>query len=103
MRLVLFLLFILNFLPRRAYASGICGAFTAINMFGATKLYPFFVDNLGFHGTFWMYGAVMVLEVVYGSLSIPENKGQSLVKTEDKMTSGADKVYHNKVTYDEKV
>ena len=45
----------------------------------------------------------MVLEVVYGSLSIPENKGQSLVKTEDKMASGADKVYHNKVADDEKV
>eukprot|EP00092_Neocalanus_flemingeri_P030885 GFUD01033541.1.p1 GENE.GFUD01033541.1~~GFUD01033541.1.p1 ORF type:complete len:513 (+),score=81.63 GFUD01033541.1:247-1785(+) len=71
----------------RSYASGICGACTAINMFGATKLYPYFVDGLGFHGTFWMYGGVMLIEVVYGALSIPENKGQSLVKTEDKMIS----------------
>jgi len=76
----------------RSYASGICGACTAINMFGATKLYPYFVDYLGFHGTFWMYGGVMLIEVLYGALSIPENKGQSLVKTEDKMNkSGKDK------------
>ena len=71
----------------RAYASGICGACTAINMFGATKLYPLLVDSLGFYGTFWMYGLVMLVEVVYGAISIPENKGQSLVKTEDKMSA----------------
>ena len=27
----------------------------------------------------------MVILVMYGALSLPENKGQSLVKTEDKM------------------
>jgi len=69
----------------RSYASGICGACTAINMFGATKLYPHFLESLGFHGTFWMYGCVMVIEVIYGALTLPENKGLSLVKTEDKM------------------
>ena len=56
-------------------------------MFGATKLYPYFIDIFGFHGTFWLYGLVMVVEVVYGAISLPENKGQSLVKTEDKMIS----------------
>ena len=56
-------------------------------MFGATKLYPYFVDWMGFHGTFWMYGCVMVVEVIYGAISLPENKGQSLVKTEAKMTN----------------
>eukprot|EP00092_Neocalanus_flemingeri_P048118 GFUD01054805.1.p1 GENE.GFUD01054805.1~~GFUD01054805.1.p1 ORF type:complete len:117 (+),score=23.50 GFUD01054805.1:3-353(+) len=75
----------------RAYASGLCGAFTAVNMFGATKLYPYCVDWLGFHGTFWMYGAVMLVEVIYGAISIPENKGQSLVKTEEKMINSEEK------------
>merc|ERR1712192_113390 len=69
----------------RSYASGICGACTSVNMFGATKLYPWFLQNLSFSGTFWMYAGVMAFQVLYGSLSIPENKGQSLVKTEDKM------------------
>ena len=34
-----------------------------------------------------MYGCVMVVEVIYGAISLPENKGQSLVKTEAKMTN----------------
>ena len=75
----------------RSYASGICGACTAVNMFGATKLYPYFVEGLGFYCTFWMYGVVMCIEVVYGAISIPENKGQSLVKTEDKMINSGKK------------
>ena len=58
---------------------------TAINMFGATKMFPFFLDSMGFHGTFWMYGGVLVFEVTYAAFILPENKGQSLVKTEDKM------------------
>ena len=53
--------------------------------------YPYFVEGLGFYGTFWMYGVVMCIEVVYGAISIPENKGQSLVKTEDKMINNGKK------------
>jgi len=68
----------------RSYASGICGAATAINTFGATKLFPSFQSLLGFHGTFWFFGAVMFFSMVFGAISIPENRGQSLVKTEDK-------------------
>ena len=79
----------------RSYASGICGACTAVNMFGATKLYPWFLQNLSFSGTFWMYAGVMAFQVVYGGFSIPENKGQSLVKTEDKMLNIA--TYQNTI------
>ena len=64
-------------------------------MFGATKLYPWFLQNLSFSGTFWMYAGVMAFQVLYGGLSIPENKGQSLVKTEDKMLNIA--TYENTI------
>ena len=84
-------------IPFRSYASGLCGAFTAVNMFAATKLYPFFVESLGFYGTFWMYGGVMLLEVIYGALSIPENAGQSLVKTEEKMARQEEKKVDSKI------
>lgn len=53
----------------RSYASGICGACTAVNMFGATKLYPWFLDNLTFPGTFWMYTGVMAFQVVKGVIT----------------------------------
>ena len=64
-------------------------------MFGATKLFPWLVDSLGFQGTFWMYGGVMAIEVLYGAASIPENKGESLVKTEDKMLNLAGEAHCN--------
>ena len=54
-------------------------------MFGSTKLFPHFVDSLGFSGTFWLFSFVMSIEVIYAALSIPENRGESLVRTEDKM------------------
>ena len=73
----------------RAHATGICGALQAVNVFGSSKLFPFFTDSLGNSGTFWLYGAVMMVEVVYGALILPENKGQSLVETEDKMAGGS--------------
>ena len=84
-------------IPCRSYASGLCGAFTAVNMFAATKLYPFFVESLGLYGTFWMYGGVMLLEVIYGALSIPENAGQSLVRTEEKMAGQVEKKADSKI------
>lgn len=50
-------------------------------------MYPTFLDNLGFDGTFWLYGLMMVAVVVYGGIIIQENKGECLVKvkTMDKM------------------
>ena len=46
---------------------------------------------MGFAATFWMYAGVMLVLTIYGAISIPENKGQSLIKTEDKMMGVADK------------
>jgi len=71
----------------RSYASGICGALAAVNTFGATKLFPSLQSLMGFHGTFWLYGGVMFFSAVFGALCIPENRGESLVKTEDKFQS----------------
>ena len=80
------MIFLINlFLSLRSYASGLFGALTAITIFGVTKLYPYFLDTLGFHGTFWLYGAVMMVDFVYGCYIVPENRGESLVKTEDKL------------------
>ena len=68
---------------------------TAVNQFGSTKLYPFFLEELGFAGTFWLYAVVMLVLMVYGAASIPENRGQSLVKTEDKMVAAANKAFES--------
>ena len=43
-------------------------------------MYPIFLDNFNFHGTFWLYGSVMAVVVVYGGIVIQENKGEHMVK-----------------------
>jgi hypothetical protein len=74
----------------RSYASGFFGALMATTTFSVTKLYPYCLDNLGFHGTFWLYGSVMVVDFFYGCYVVPENTGESLVKTEDKIVNQGD-------------
>jgi len=72
----------------RSYASGICGAFTGLNQFGSTKIFPLLLARIGLDGSFWLFSGVMFVGIVYAGFSIPENKDQSLVKTEEKLTGG---------------
>ena len=71
----------------RSYSSGIVGSIAAVSKFSSTKLFPVFLDKIGFSGTFIVYAGIMLALIIYGTFSIPENKGESLAKTEDKMVS----------------
>merc|ERR1712032_724338 len=72
----------------RSYASGICGAFTGLNQFVSTKIFPVLLAGIGLDGSFWIFSGVMLVGIVYAAFSIPENRNQSLVKTEEKMIGG---------------
>jgi len=72
----------------RSYASGICGAFTGLNQFVSTKIFPVLLAGIGLAGSFWIFSGVMLVGIVYAAFSIPENRNQSLVKTEEKMIGG---------------
>ncbi len=48
------------------------------------KLYPMMVDTLQFHGTFYLYATVQFLALLWGSYTIPDNRGLSLVRVEEK-------------------
>ena len=76
-----------NLLFFRSYSAGICVAFSGRNNFATNKLFPNFLDTFGFHGTFWIYSGVMVIQIIYTFFSLVENKGESLTKSEDKMIS----------------
>ena len=52
--------------------------------FGGTKLFPEMLSAMRFSGTFWFYSGVLLVVTVFSALVIPENKGESLVRTEDK-------------------
>ena len=69
----------------RSYASGAFGALTSLNVFGATSLFPYLTEYLGFFGTFWMFGGIMFMDSVYAIIIVPENRGDTLVTTEDKL------------------
>ena len=51
-----------------------------------------FSFGLKVHGTFYFYGALQAVAVVWGFITIPDNRGLSLVKVEnnyDKKTEAA--------------
>ena len=45
-------------------------------------LMPRMLNWIGFHGTFWAYGAVAFAVCLYGYVTIPETSGRSLVAVE---------------------
>ena len=67
------------------FPNRIRGAAMAISVFalwvGCTALtftFPMLRDQLGAHGTFWLYGVICVFGFVYILWILPETKGKSL-------------------------
>ncbi|MCL4150784.1 UNVERIFIED_CONTAM: hypothetical protein GTU68_040358 [Idotea baltica] len=54
------------------YLSFFCGSF------GVSLSYPYMVDSVGSHWTFWLYGATSFMMVFITAVSIPETQGKSL-------------------------
>jgi hypothetical protein len=54
-------------------------------MFGAAgvKLFPNINNMIGFHGTCMIYSLVTFFSVLWGAITIPDNRGKSLVKVEE--------------------
>ena len=69
----------------RTLGSGLCVAVAHLANTVNAKTYPWLLGAIGFHGTFWLYSAMCLLMTVYGWWVIPDNRGLSLVKIEDRM------------------
>ena len=69
----------------RTLGSGICVAVATLANAINAKVYPNLLSLLGFHGTFWVYSMVGLGMAVYGWWVIPDNRGLSLVKIEDRI------------------
>lgn len=69
----------------RAIGCGLLGVVTALARFGIAKIFPLFLSVLGFEGVFWLFAVILMIIFIYCWIIVPENKGQSLTKTEDKM------------------
>ena len=48
---------------------------------------------MGLHGLFFFYGATGVISCFYGLLTIPDNRGKSLIKVEE--------MYEKKINHQE--
>lgn len=66
---------------------GIVGGLTTCSahlfVFSVVKTFPLLQDNLSNHGTFWLYGAISVIGIIFFYLCLPETKGRSLQEIED--------------------
>ena len=51
----------------------------AINL----KIFPDLKNLIEFHGVFFVYTIFAILFTIWGALTIPDNRGKSLVKVED--------------------
>ena len=67
----------------RSVSSSLCLVAANITLAATGYLFPVYLRTLGFHGTFWLYGAVTLCVGLYGVWRIPESKGKSLVKLEE--------------------
>ena len=61
----------------------ISSTLSAINI----KTYPYQLESMQFHGTFYMYAAANVAAVLWGAFTIPDNRGLSLAKVEENYES----------------
>lgn len=57
--------------------------FFFLGSFGVAISYPYMVDLLGSHWTFWIYGVTSFMMVLLTAVSIPETQGKSLEDIEE--------------------
>ncbi|XP_059083510.1 facilitated trehalose transporter Tret1-like [Tigriopus californicus] len=70
----------------RAIGCGFCGIVIAFTRFCILKTFPVLIDVCYFHTVIWGFAGVIFVLQVFVYFVVPENKGQSLVQTEDKMS-----------------
>ena len=71
--------------PVRYLGCGMCGLVTALGRFSVTKLFPQLLGLFGFARVWYFFSAVLAAILVYCAFLVPENTGQTLVQTEDKL------------------
>lgn len=69
----------------RSVGCGLCGVITAFARFVMSKLFAQLIEYITFAGAFTFFGAMFVIIGIYCFFVVPENKGQCLVLTEEKL------------------
>ncbi|XP_070527100.1 facilitated trehalose transporter Tret1 isoform X2 [Cardiocondyla obscurior] len=70
----------------RGSAASIATSFNWMCTFIVTKTFEDVIGVIGAHGTFWMFGVIVVVGFVFVLVSVPETRGRSLEEIEKKFT-----------------
>ena len=67
----------------RTQSIGLVESFALASAALITKFFPEMKHGMGLHGLFFFYGATGVISCFYGLMTIPDNRGKSLIKVEE--------------------
>lgn len=70
----------------RGSAASVATAFNWTCTFVVTKTYEDIVSILGAHGTFWLFGTIVLIGFVFVITCVPETRGRSLEEIEKRFT-----------------
>lgn len=70
----------------RGPAASICTAFNWLCTFLVTKTFQNILDNIGPHGTFWLFGSICFVGLFFVIVFVPETRGKSLEQIENNLT-----------------
>lgn len=69
----------------RGPAASVATAFNWTCTFIVTKIFLILAQSIGFHFTFWIFGGVVFLALLFTIFFVPETRGQSLADIERKL------------------
>ncbi|KAH1023315.1 hypothetical protein HUJ04_012541 [Dendroctonus ponderosae] len=82
----------------RGPAASVATGFNWTCTFIVTKIFLLLADEIGFHFTFWIFGAIVFLSLLFTIFFVPETRGQSLADIERKLAgiknTSAKKCWH---------
>ena len=67
----------------RTQSIGLVESFACACAVLITKFFPEMKHGMGLHGLLFFYGATGVISCFYGLMTIPDNRGKSLIKVEE--------------------
>ena len=67
----------------RTQSIGLVESFTLASGAICMKFFPEMKNGMNLHGLFFLYGALGVICCFYGFMTIPDNRGKSLIKVEE--------------------
>ena len=73
----------------RSLAIGLTISASLCNATANVLVYPYLIESFQFFGTFYFYSCMSVITMTWGICNIPDNRGLSLAKVEEKLSTSS--------------